>query len=146
SPRLAVNYRITGDQVVRAAVSRTARRPTAFERRSDMRIHDANTGLLLERRYQTPAQLREEKITAYELGYLAELPRWRSSIDLRLFEEKAASLISYALRSATDDHLDGHALEAGNNAVATVRGAEVAATWRPALTTWLTLNYAHLDI
>src|SRR5690606_2086710 len=88
SPRLAVNYRITGDQVVRAAVSRTARRPTAFERRSDMRIHDANTGLLLERRYQTPAQLREEKITAYELGYLAELPRWRSSIDLRLFEEK----------------------------------------------------------
>lgn len=146
SPRLAANYRLAEGQVVRAAVSRTARRPTAFECRSDMRFHEANSGLLLERRYQTPARLGEETITAYELGYLAELPRWQSSIDLRVFEERAESLISYARRAAADDRFDGLALEAGNNADATVRGAEVSATWRPALTTWLTLNYALLDI
>ena len=86
-----------------------------------------------------------ERLAVRELGYLAELRALQTTIDLRLFEEEARSLITFVERPFPDP-FDGVALQAGNNADATVRGAELALNWRPARTTWLGLNHAYLDI
>lgn len=145
SPRLAVNYHLADDHTLRAAISRTHRRPTPFERSGNLRFLEQDTGVLLDQRNQAAPGLDAERLTVRELGYLAELRALQTTVDLRLFEEEARSLITFVDRPFPDP-FDGVALQAGNNAHATVRGAELALNWRPARTTWLGLNHAYLDI
>ena len=138
APRAAVNYHMTDSHTVRASWSHAHRRPTPFERHSDTRLHlvDDAQRFLLRQTFQ-PFHIKPERITVRELGYIAELPRWNLSADLRVFEERIERLVRVdgqpgSLRPpplqrahASDQFFSG--------GKATIRGTEPAVIWRPRL-------------
>lgn len=149
SPRLALNYALDARHTVRAAVSRAYRRPIPFERSADTRYHETLSGLLLRQTYQPAPDLDPEQVSVRELGYLGEFAALRTSVDLRLFEERVGDLIDFdamAVDGPQRPLLDDRARKAGNRGRATLRGAELAVMWRPAARTWLGVNYSRLDI
>ena len=93
--------------------------------------------------------LDPEQVSVRELGYLGEFAALRTSVDLRLFEERVGDLIDFdavAVDGPQRPLLDDRARKAGNRGRATLRGAELAVMWRPAARTWLGVNYSRLDI
>lgn len=145
SPRVGINYRLGGGQTLRVAAGKAYRNPVPFERYADMRFSEAVTNTLLRHTFQPAPDIEAERMRFRELGYLGEFNAIRTSVDLRLFEERTDDLIQFR---STDSPLNTalEASKAKNLGRATVRGAELAVLWRPAARTWLGINYSRLDI
>ena len=138
APRAAVNYHMTDSHTVRASWSHAHRRSTPFERHSDTRFHliDGAQNFLLRQTFQ-PFHIKPERITVRELGYIAELPRWNLSADLRVVEERIERLVRV---DGPPSSLRPPPLQRANaldrsfsDGKATIRGAEPAMIWRPQL-------------
>ncbi|PKO80760.1 MAG: hypothetical protein CVU19_10545 [Betaproteobacteria bacterium HGW-Betaproteobacteria-13] len=145
SPRIGLNYHLGSGQTLRVAAGKAYRNPVPFERYADMRFSEAVTNTLLRHTFQPAPDVEAERMRFRELGYLGEFSAIRTSIDLRLFEERTDGLIEF---ESTDSPLSS-SLEAGqakNLGRATVRGAELAVLWRPSARTWLGVNYSRIDI
>jgi len=149
SPRLGINYLLTSEHTLRAAIGRAYRQPFPFEQKGDVRFYENASGMLLRQAYQPPGEtLDPERLRFRELGYLAELERWRTSLDVRVFEEKVDRLTHFeSTASPLSPPLDnGEAKRPVGNRKATIRGTELSLMWRPAATSWLGLNYSRIEI
>jgi len=152
APRAAVNYHMTDSHTIRASWSRAHRRSTPFERHSDTRFHLVNgaQSFLLRQTFQPSPDIKPERITVRELGYIGELPRWNLSADLRAFEERIERL---ARADGQPSPLRPPPLQRANavdqffsDGKATIRGAELSMIWRPQRTNWIGLNYTRLAV
>jgi len=147
APRLAANYHLTPLHTIRASVSRANRRPTAFERHSDMRFREAVSGVLLQQSFQPSPAVRPERITASELGYLGEIAALDLSVDLRVFRERISRLARIEGQpSPLDPALDPDARQFFSDGRATLRGSELAVMWRPQRANWVGVNYTRLAV
>ncbi len=88
SPRLGVNWRFSKDQALRASVSRNYRVFSASDQLSDYPLVLSDGTYLRNLIRSTGPDLAPERLTSYELGYLADLPSPRLSFDLTLFREE----------------------------------------------------------
>lgn len=148
SPRLALNWSVADNHVLRAVYSRAVRTPDILETDADWRyvvkaLDPADAGFVTpphDTFYQTGVaggDAPTERITSHELGYHGIAERLRLTLDLRLFRDDMA--------------LSSHDLEIDNFNIAPTRempleGAELAMDWRPLPSQRLQLNYAYLDI
>jgi len=131
-------------QTVRAAFSKGTRVPDIFEQRArwtyaarnlNPPLNGSNNG----RFYQSavaPGNLREERITSRELGYLLRAPRWGMLLDAKVFDDTLADLISEKL------HLPS--FEPTNSNFVRLRGGELQATVAPSDRWSLFFVYAYL--
>ncbi|MDT8384653.1 MAG: TonB-dependent receptor [Gammaproteobacteria bacterium] len=152
SPRLGLNYSFTPQQSIRLIASRATRTPTLTEARSNFRIPIEN--------YPAPPfdftttiwvgneDLNPEKITAYELGYHADLTRNKLSFDLKLFRENLHGLISLDENSIPNpaDPLLGEYERYDNLTDAHIRGAEANLDFSPTPASRLILSRSLTDI
>ncbi len=99
SPRLAINYQLDPSQGFRLIVSRAYRMPTLWEDNAEFVAFIASDMTPVDYLYRTLDDLDPEEMTAYELGYLADFPRWHTRLDIRLFQEQIRN-------SITDMHND----------------------------------------
>ncbi len=149
SPRLAANYHLSDAQTLRAAVSRTQRRPLPFERRVDLRFYEGRANIPILQAFQPSDEVEAEEIRTRELSYVVELRTLRTTLDARIFDEDARKLITFRDEDTSFDCLipgDCEARKANNDASARIRGAELALTWRPARATWIGVNYTRLHV
>lgn len=151
SPRLALNYQLDSQQSLRASVTRAYRAPSLLEANMDVQLHFPEdpaygglSGALLNLLHQ-PQDLRPEKLTAYEIGYLWQAPDGMSQFDARLFIEDIERGIDQAY-SYYDDLMDDQVREYRNTSDWRSRGLELQ--WR--LETehhhWLHAAYAFTDV
>lgn len=150
SPRLAVNYHLKPNHTIRSSVSRAYRTPSAFEDRANGTID--LTGILpppldINILFLGNQNLKPEQITAYEMGYLLEIPKQRSSLDVKLFYEKIKDIISSVEdKSATDadGEIDPSYMTAGETRTV---GIEFQLNYKPSKKDqiWLAYSYARLN-
>jgi len=157
APRGSANYHMTDQQTLRFSVNRSNRNPTAFEQKSNtIFVNSAPftvgrstipAGTAISQTFRPAPELRAERITTYELGYLAELRAIATTIDARVFLERARKLVEMNTEPSTLGLLPrNNTRYFANSGSADIRGLEVVATWRPASRTWLTLQHTELRI
>lgn len=157
APRASVNYHLTESQTLRVAVNRSNRNPLAFEQKANMIYTNSApvtvgkttipAGTALNQTFRPSPDLHAERVTTYELGYLAELRQIDTTFDARLFLERARELIELKTEPSTVGlFARNNTRYLTNSGLADIRGLELAATWRPTARTWLTANHTKLRI
>ena len=157
APRVSANYHMTDSQIWRIAINRSHRNPTAFEQQSNTVYTNAApislggrsipAGTPLNQTFRPSPDLRAERITTYELGYLAELRPLNTTLDARLFLEQARDVIEMPAGPSTAGLFPrSNTRYFANSGEADIHGLEIAATWRPGPRTWLTFNHTELRI
>jgi iron complex outermembrane receptor protein len=139
SPRLALNYHLQPNHTLRAVASRATRVPVIAEDNGDQRFY--YQGLLLEHQYLGPGDLRVEKLTTYELGYLGEAPAAHVSWDVRVYQDHVTDLLTEIIRPAAD-LFDQQVFSLINQGRIRVRGAEAQVSYRPRRDTMVAASYA----
>ena len=145
SPRLAVNYLLTPAHGLRAIYSEAVRSPDMFENHADWRYNvpglrptvDGNSAVDFFINSKSHGQLKQEKITAYELGYNGHFARQRASIDIKVFEEKISRMISHSPRLGS--------FNLTNNDHIKFTGTELEANWQASHNHRLRLSYAYIN-
>ncbi|ANQ83186.1 TonB-dependent receptor plug domain-containing protein [Azoarcus olearius] len=97
APRVFLNWQPSPTQTWRAGYSRAWRQPTLFERSADIRVVHPQLGLIMLDHLPNP-DIRPQRIDAWEVGFLGQLPQ-QGSFDLRLFHERIEDFI---VRRAVD--------------------------------------------
>ncbi len=157
APRVSANYHMTDSQTWRISVNRSHRNPMAFEQRSSMIFSNSApfsipgrtipAGTPINQTFRPSPDLHAERITTYELGYLAELREIATTIDARLFLERARDLVEMKLEPSTVGLFSrSNTRYFTNSGEANIRGLEISATWRPSPRTWLTAHHTALRI
>ncbi|GLT21658.1 hypothetical protein GCM10007933_11100 [Zoogloea oryzae] len=157
APRASANYHMTESQTWRLSVNRSHRNPMAFEQRSSMIFSNSApfsipgrtipAGTPINQTFRPSPDLHAERITTYELGYLAELREIATTIDARLFLERARDLVEMKLEPSTVGLFSrSNTRYFTNSGEANIRGLEISATWRPSPRTWLTAHHTALRI
>lgn len=147
SPRAALNWRILPEQSLRLVGSRAVRTQDLYEQYADtgltfrqlspVWLPDGSTTRDFFLTQQSPGDLEPERITAWEAGWFAHLPDWRTDIDVRWFREKLGHLVSGATNPFE--------FEADNNSETHLTGIEWQAKYAPSQGNWFWLTYAYID-
>jgi iron complex outermembrane receptor protein len=157
APRISANYHLSEVQTWRVVANRSYRNPSAFEQKSDMIFRNSAAfatpigtipaGTAMSQTFRPSPGLEAEHITSYELGYLAELRPLATTLDVRVFLEKARKLIEMRLENSTQGLLPRDNVRFfDNGGQADIHGLEVSATYRPALQTWVNVTHTELRI
>ena len=157
APRASANYHISDAQTWRVSINRSHRHPSAFEQKSDMIFRNSApfstpigtipAGTAMSQTFRPSPGLGAERITTYELGYLAEIRSLATSIDTRVFLEQARNLIEMNVEKSTIGLLPRDNVRFFNNSgQADIHGFEVSGTYRPGLQTWINLTHTELRI
>lgn len=157
APRASANYHMTENQTLRMGVNRSHRSPTAFEQKSSMIFSNSApvvtpgftlpAGTPISQTFRPSPGLTAERVTTYELGYLAEDPTLNASLDARIFLERARDLIEMHLENSSIGLLPrNNTRYLANAGKADIRGLELIATWRPATHSWLSVQHTELRV
>jgi iron complex outermembrane receptor protein len=144
SPRLAANYKLSDEQTLRAVYSRGTRSPDLLESRGNWApvLKQINNSLVPSGEATTITvlqgnpQLKEERNTAVEVGYLVAVRRWGMVMDTRAFSERMSKLIS-SFTTITQLYPD-------NTGSVRLDGVETQANWELGSDWSAFLNYAYL--
>lgn len=132
APRIAVNWKPSPGQTLRAGYSEAFRTPSLFEQRSDWRF--VYNGQTIDIRYLSRGGLLPERVRAFELSWLGEFRELGLSVDARLFDERISRLITqqlYALPPGSEYDPDSGAYDLRNADSARIQGVEYQIQWRP---------------
>jgi hypothetical protein len=157
APRASANYHMTENQTLRFAVNRSYRSPIAFEQKSSMIFSNSApivtpfltipAGTPISQTFRPSPGLRAERITTYEMGYLAELRPLHATLDARLFLERARDLIEMRLENSSAGLIPATTRATSPTAARPTSGAgsgrHLAAGHR---NTWLSLQHTELRI
>lgn len=96
SPRLGVNWRVAEAQALRASASRNYRIFSPSEQLADYPLILSDGTFVRQLVRAEGPGLAPERLTSYELGYLADLPSRKLSFDFTLFHEEMRDMGSGA--------------------------------------------------
>ncbi|MEJ1295871.1 MAG: TonB-dependent receptor [Candidatus Sedimenticola sp. (ex Thyasira tokunagai)] len=137
SPRLALNYHLDEENTLRLIATRGYRMPTLFEDNANLRLYYAGTttpipGQLL---YYAAQDINPEIITAYEIGFLKNIPRYNLTFDARLYNETVTDIIhTKAISGVTEQYI--------NSGKYTINGIDIGLDWKPSRQSLIHLGYS----
>lgn len=123
SPRLAMNYQFNDSQTIRASASKGLHSPS-------LTVSNANTGLrfkdgsLINLLLTSPAEIKSEKISSYELAYLHRWPATNTQLDVKVFYEDIEDIINTRASMSYPD-IDQNVLVYNNNGFIKNKGLEL---------------------
>ncbi len=147
-PRGAINFWLNEQQVIRTSISRSYRTPIAIENYADARLYSQLfnvTDITMLSIYD----LRPEKMTAYELGYLFQSSSLPISFDVKVYREEIEDVITpYPIDPNTFGVIDydSEADTFNNVDNVTIKGAEAQFEFRHRDKIRLFTSYAYTDI
>ncbi|HEY0721581.1 MAG TPA: TonB-dependent receptor, partial [Gammaproteobacteria bacterium] len=97
SPRLAINHRFDNNHAMRVSATRAYRTPALFEEYIDYSAKLVADESQYYQLWKSQGNLRSEKITAYEIGWMGNLGGLRNQYDVKLFKEQIRDIISNPL-------------------------------------------------
>ena len=151
SPRVALNAHVTEHTTARVALSRGYRNLAPFERQADVRYGDAISGFTLLQTFQPSGETTPERVTTREIGLRQESPDSRSSIDLRIYEERVEDMLRRTtlpsnITPAPPLNGEGEAPTYKSDGKAQIHGAEVSFLYLSTHDTWIGGHYAYTDL
>jgi len=93
SPRLALNHSFSSRHTARISATRAKRTPSLYEYYNDNIARLDSDGSPIDIRYKSDPDLKEETLTAYELGYLGHYMGNRLDLDAKIYYERYDDLI-----------------------------------------------------
>ncbi len=151
SPRLALNWNISDQQVIRIAATRAYRNPSLLEANWDYGLR-FNDGSIADQLFLTETSLDAEKITSYELGFTGESVSKQWFWDVKLFREVLEGGINSADNEGYIDPLGvflpvsrGARVE-GNFQDSESVGIEGQLVYRPNPASFVALQYSYADV
>lgn len=127
APRYALNYKLTPEQTLRAAMSTAYKVPSQFELKTTW------GGL-----FKATGGARPERIDSSEIGYLGEFQKLGLSVDVRGFVEKSRSFLKFDGTPPNGDIV--------NKSPFTQRGWETQVRWRFGSGTQILANHTQLNV
>ncbi len=143
SYRLASNYQLHPDHVVRVAFNRSFRSPTLLESQQKQVVR-YNENIILDASVISDSDINNERLRSVEVGYAGYLFDRRMSFDMRLFREQLTDVINER-RSGYPD-LDNFVNIRDNTDTFNVDGIEIQTEYRPNNHFMLRAHYSYSDI
>ena len=144
APRLSTNFHINRENTLRFGVSRSYRTGSTSNYLGTEKVLLPQP--YYEYRYQGDPNMPAERLDTWELGYLGDWRDWRSSLDVRLFNERIGNRLFKIDLGAVG--ADKESIPSTNLPIQDVRirGIEYQFKWQPWETTRLVLNQAFAKI
>ncbi len=138
-PRASANFHVTPENTIRFGVSRASRSGSIIDYRGD-----ARAPLGLDHVFKAASNLPVDRLDTVEVGYLGDWRKWRSSLDIRLFNERIHNRL-YRIDADTDDNTVPSSTIPVQNV--RIRGIEYQFRWQPFESTRLLFNqtFAKID-
>ena len=143
SYRLAGNYQLHPEHIVRVAFNRSFRSPTLLESQQEQFVR-YNENIILDASVISDADINNERLRSLEVGYLGYLFDRTLSFDMRLFREQLTDVISERRSSYPD--LDNFVNIRDNTDKFNVDGFEIQTHYRPNDRFLLRGHYSYSDI
>ena len=143
SYRLAGNYELHPEHIVRVAFNRSFRSPTLLESQQEQFVR-YNENIILDASVISDADINNERLRSLEVGYLGYLFDRTLSFDMRLFREQLTDVISERRSSYPD--LDNFVNIRDNTDKFNVDGFEIQTHYRPNDRFLLRGHYSYSDI
>ena len=143
SYRLAGNYQLHPEHIVRVAFNRSFRSPTLLESQQQQFVR-YNENIILDASVISDADINNERLRSLEVGYLGYLFDRTLSFDMRLFREQLTDVISERRSSYPD--LDNFVNIRDNTGKFNVDGFEIQTHYRPNDRFLLRGHYSYSDI
>lgn len=145
SPRLALNYRISPQHVLRLAGARATRVPVIYEEMANLTFSvDTPGGVVVNEAYVSSGDLSAETIDSLEIGYLGHYLHGRLDVDARLYHESLQHLIAQTLQPASD--YNGFVYDFSDVDHARVSGAELQIDYRLSDSHFYRLAYGYTHV
>lgn len=145
SPRLAANYHLSPNQVIRFVYSKAIRSPDIFEKEGQViyTLADSSMSGHGDDPFVYPVgtatgQVGNETISSHEISYFALLPSLSAQLDIKLFYDELRNLISQSL-----DHDPDKPLTSDNRI--NQKGTEGQLNWHISNRHQVLLSMAYLD-
>ena len=120
APRLMFNWHLDQGQTLRAGASRAFRPPSTYENFADVRFVTPYGTII---NTQAAGNLASENVLSREIGYLGRFPRLAGSLDVRIFHEQMADLITQIKPGVAKDY--------ANKDSFSIKGFEFQLKWQP---------------
>ena len=143
SYRVAGNYQLHSEHIVRVAFNRSFRSPTLLESQQQQLVR-YNENIILDASVISDAEINNERLRSFEVGYLGYLFDRRLSFDMRLFREQLTDVINER-RSGYPD-FDNFVNIRDNTDNFNVDGFEIQTQYRPNDRFLLRGHYSYSDI
>lgn len=147
SPRFALNWQFSDNQVLRAVYSEAVRTPDIFEEQADFAYvataaDPANSSLAgtFFQSGQSDGNAPTEWIESSELGYFGRYDPFRLSVDLRVYRNE----MGLTEHSLDPTESDGFLIAPARPMV--LKGGEFGMDWRPWPSQRFQVNYAYQDM
>ncbi|HEX5635609.1 MAG TPA: TonB-dependent receptor, partial [Gammaproteobacteria bacterium] len=165
SPRLASNFHLDNHNTIRLSVTDAYRMPTLIENHANQAAYFED-GAIFDFIDYGPGNLEPEKMRAYEVGYILQLPSLGLNLDIKAFKDQLRNMIELpkdhrcleaSLPGVASNVCDFFINDLGNtnfpgrytysnNGDADIQGIEMGMMWQFTKATWLHTAYAFADI
>ncbi|MFP5419301.1 MAG: TonB-dependent receptor plug domain-containing protein [Gammaproteobacteria bacterium] len=143
SPRVAANFTLAPDHIVRLGVSRAYRSPTFFEENGNQVLQNT-AGTVVDIVTVPSDGLAPERILSREIGYVG---KWRrAEIDVRLYRDHIDNFIGQVRSGAADvpGSFQPKVFTADNLGSVDAQGGEFQLRWRPTSDIDVSARYARV--
>ncbi|NDP49126.1 MAG: TonB-dependent receptor, partial [Sulfuriferula multivorans] len=147
SPRVAVNFTVVPDHVLRLGVSRAYRSPTFFEEMGNqVLLNDA--GMVIDTTIMRHGGLEPERILSRELGYVGRWSALKLEMDVRLYRDHIDNFIG-EVKVVPNPPSDASSFQPkvffyDNIGSVDAHGGEVQLRWRPTRSLDVSAHYARV--
>ncbi len=147
SPRVAINFTVVPDHVLRLGVSRAYRSPTFFEEwGNQVLLNDA--GAVVDTTIMHYGGLEPERVLSRELGYVGRWSALQLELDVRLYRDHIDSFIG-EVKEVPNPPGDANSFQPkvffyDNIGSVDAHGGEVQLRWRPTRSLDVSAHYARV--
>ncbi len=147
SPRLSFNFHLNEDHHLRLSTSQARRSPTLYEMQFLNETRLAN-GELFRMIFVTDPDIRSEKFTTHEIGYLGRWHDGRLSLDVRGFREEVDHGIDFKRRvTGFEERIVQRAYrQLTNPSQWTIEGYDLQLRWKPDRDWLIALQHANVSV
>lgn len=142
SPLFTLNYHISRQDTLRLSYSRATRTPVLLE---DKAYQYNAYGPYFDIALYGPGNLRAERISAYELGYVGLYPEKGLQLDIKFYYDELRDLIAYEDKPYPDN-FDGYANQFANYDDVRMSGLEAGVQYKPGPLSRFIFAYSYTDI
>jgi len=155
SPRIAINHQLAPGHAMRVSYTQAYRTPAVIEQFADYAVRRTDTGGVFDQLWKSYGNLKPERISAYEIGFMGDLNQSRVQYDFKLFQEDIRDLISYPtdLNFTSEPYLVFASYYSGFNQAlvfqnldwARLQGMELQLKLRPDDDTLVSFGFSHVN-
>ncbi|NOX09439.1 MAG: TonB-dependent receptor [Gammaproteobacteria bacterium] len=142
APRLAINYAVTPNHNIRLGASRAVRLPNIYEAYAAVQPQTYN-GIIITQFQKSTGNIRTEKVSSIELGYLWNQPSIHTELDVRIFRDKITDYIKQGVKDKGPAATwESYIM---NSPGIIIKGIEFSLNYKPSRYSLINLNHAYLN-